>query len=105
MKYLLIHDELQETEKLVFRPDKYTLVGHNHSVSAYLNKRFVPRAYVSPRALILPAGIPVASFMASPAFVPSEMALLEHSAAPDVPEKLASPAAVIFLEAENFTDK
>ncbi|HEU0007198.1 MAG TPA: hypothetical protein VFS12_14535, partial [Terriglobia bacterium] len=70
MKYLLIHDELQDTEKLVFQPDKYTLVGNSRGVTAYLNKRFVPRAYVSPRALILPAGIPPAGFMASPAFVP-----------------------------------
>ena len=43
--------------------------------------------------------------MASPAFVPSEMALVEHSAAQDVPGRLASPAPVIFLEAENFTHK
>ncbi|HEU0007199.1 MAG TPA: YfhO family protein, partial [Terriglobia bacterium] len=33
------------------------------------------------------------------------MALVEHSAAQDVPGTLAAPAPVIFLEAENFTDK
>ena len=105
MKYLLIHDELQETEKLVFRPDKYRLVGQSRRVTAYLNQSFVPRAHVSPRTLILPTGIPAAGFMASPVFVPSEMALVEHSAAQGVPETLASPALVVFLEAENFTNK
>ena len=105
MKYVLIHDELQETEKLVFRPEKYTMLGHRPGITAYLNKSFIPRAYIAPRALILPSGIPPASFMASPAFVPSEMALVEDSEAQDVPGKLASPAPVIFLEAENFTDK
>jgi len=43
--------------------------------------------------------------MASPVFVPSAMALVEHSETQDVPKQLASPAPVIFLEAENFTDK
>ncbi len=105
MKYLLIHDELKETEKVVFRPDKYTLVGQSHGVTAYLNQSFVPRAHVSPRILILPTGIPAAGFMGSPAFVPSEMALVEHSAAQDVPGTLVSPVPVVFLEAENFTNK
>ena len=105
MKYLLIHDELQETEKVVFRPDKYSLVGQSHGVTAYLNQSFVPRAHVSPRILILPTGIPAAGFMGSPAFVPSEMALVEHSAAQDVPGTLVSPMPVVFLEAENFTNK
>ena len=105
MKYVFIHDELQETEKLVFRPEKYTMLGHRPGITAYLNKSFIPRAYIAPRALILPSGIPPSSFMASPAFVSSEMALVEDSEAQDVPGKLASPAPVIFLEAENFTDK
>jgi hypothetical protein len=43
--------------------------------------------------------------MASPAFVPSEMALVEYSSAQDIPGTLASPALVVFLEAENFTNK
>jgi membrane protein YfhO len=105
MKYVLIHDELQETEKLVFRPEKYTMLGHRPGITAYLNKSFIPRAYIAPRALILPPGIPAADFMASPVFVPSAMALVEHSETQDVPKQLASPAPVIFLEAENFTDK
>jgi hypothetical protein len=105
MKYLLIHDELTQTEKLIFRPDKYSLVGHSHGIAAYLNKTFIPRACILPRVLVLPAGIPAASFMASPAFVPSEMALVEYSSAQDVPGPLASPEPVIFMEAESFTNR
>ena len=105
MKYLFIHDELQATEKLVFRPDKYSLVGQSHGVTAYLNQSFVPRAHVSRQALILPTGIPAASFMGSPAFVPSETAVVEQSAVQDVPTTLVSPVPVVFLEAENFTNK
>lgn len=96
---------VQETEKLVFRPDKYSLVGQSRGVTVYLNQSFVPRAHVSPRTLILPTGIPATSFMASSGFVPSEMALVEHSLAQNLPATLASPAPVVFLEAENFTSK
>jgi hypothetical protein len=105
VKYLIMNKLFVETMKVSVPSERYESKYDNGWWRIYLNKRFLPRAYVSRKALVFPDEESMFQFVDGPFFSPRDHVLVAASDAARIPLSLQAKNTYVWTEGEGYIEK
>jgi hypothetical protein len=102
VKYVTVEAPLLRKRNIQFSSDKYDLRYDDGWFRVYYNKTFLPRAFVSTKALVLDDPELTISFLESPVFEARKTIVVDFKDAQDIPREMTGSSLWSWVEAERF---